>query len=73
MAIQYPFSQFINDVLLWSLATDMDRFRQGAAVAMQLGGPAKTVVRQITERPGGYEEIQQGRMPSHYRSHGPAD
>ena len=62
MANQYPSAQFVNDVLLWSLATDMDRYTQGPAVAMQLGGPAKTVVRQIIERLGGYLDIQQGRQ-----------
>ena len=61
IASQYPYASFVNDVLLWSLATDMDRLRQGPAVAMQLGGTARLVVRQMTERPAGYAEIQQGR------------
>ena len=29
----YPFSQYVKDVMLWSLATDMDIFKQGPAVA----------------------------------------
>ena len=62
MASEYPYASFVKDVLLWPLTTDMDRLRQGPAVAMQLGGTARLVVRQMTERPGGYAEIQQGRQ-----------
>jgi hypothetical protein len=60
MAQHYPFIQYVNDVILWTLATDMDRLRQGPAVAMQLSGAAKLVVRQITESPHGLQRIQQG-------------
>jgi len=59
-AQHYPFVQYVNDVMLWSLATDMDRMRQAPAVAMQLTGAARMVARQIMESPNGMALLQQG-------------
>jgi hypothetical protein len=56
----YPFIQYVSDMMLWSLATDMRRIRQGPAAAMQLTGAAKLVVRQIVESPSGLLRLQQG-------------
>ena len=46
--------------MLWSLATDMDIFKQGPAVAMQLTGAAKNRVSQIVDGEGGLLLLQRG-------------
>jgi hypothetical protein len=46
--------------MLWSLATDMDMFKQGPAVSMQLTGEAKNRVSQIVEGEGGLLLLQRG-------------
>ena len=56
----YPFSQYVKDVMLWSIATDMDIMRQGPAVAMQMTGAAKLRVSQILEMDNGLLMLQRG-------------
>ena len=41
----YPFRFFVADLKLWSLSTDLDPVRQGPAVALRLGGAAKSLAR----------------------------
>ena len=56
----YPYSQYVKDVMLWSLATDMELFKQGPAVAMQMTGAAKNRVTQIVEGEDGLLLLQRG-------------
>ena len=56
----YPFSQYVKDVMLWSLATDMELYKQGPAVAMQMTGAAKNRVSQIVEGEDGLLLLQRG-------------
>ena len=56
----YPFSQYVKDVMLWSIATDMDIMRQGPAVAMQMTGAAKLRISQILEMDNGLLMLQRG-------------
>jgi hypothetical protein len=60
LAQQYPFATWINDVITWSMATDMEMGRQGPAVAMQLTGAARWVARSLMEEPGGAQRLQMG-------------
>ena len=59
-AQHYPYIQYVNDMMLWSLATDMERIREGPAAAMQLTGAAKLVSRQLIETADGLLRLQQG-------------
>ena len=44
---QYPFRQWTQDLLVWSIATDMDASRKAALVGMQLRGSAQELFRTI--------------------------
>ena len=43
----YPFRQWSRDVLLWSIASDMEPARKAAAVMLTLRGAARELSRQI--------------------------
>ena len=43
----YPFRQWSRDILLWSIASDMDPARKAASVMLVLRGAAKELARQI--------------------------
>ena len=60
---QYPFRHWYADVANWAAATDIDAVRQAPAVAMQLGGLARAIAREIdvvTLQNGRIEDIGDG-------------
>ena len=60
----YPFQGYFNDVILKTLAADMEWICQGPAVAMQLTSTARLVYRQLMEEPHRLVRLQQGeRVP----------
>ena len=44
---QYPFASWVQDILLWSAATDLDEERQAPSIVLQLGGTAKSLAREL--------------------------
>ena len=45
MQQQYPFRRWVQDVLLWSVASDLDASRKAAMLVMQLSGGAQELAR----------------------------
>ena len=43
----YSFRNYENDVMLWTLASDMEEARKGPALALRLTGAAKMIVREL--------------------------
>lgn len=43
----YSLRSWLSDIVMWSTATDMEAERQGAAVALQISGVARELVREI--------------------------
>jgi hypothetical protein len=44
---QYPLREFIRDVRLWSVATDLEESRQAPAVALRLSGASRLIIREM--------------------------
>ena len=57
MESTYPFRHYSRDLLLWSLATDLQPHQQASAVILRLGGQAREIAREITP-----EELVNGGM-----------
>ena len=60
MTQQYPFRSWVSDLVLWSVATEVEVARQGPAVALAVVGSAREVVRELLERPQGLEHLRNG-------------
>ena len=52
-----PFRTWVQDLMLWTICTDMEPHQQCAAIISQLGGPARELARTITP-----QEVYQGGM-----------
>ena len=46
-AVNYSLRSWISDIVLWSSATDLETERQGPAVALQIAGCARDLIREI--------------------------
>jgi len=46
----YSFSSWLADVRMWAAATDIDEDRLGSAVALRLGGGARSIAREMSEQ-----------------------
>ena len=68
MEDRYPFRMWVQDITLWSLSTNVDPVRQGPLVAMNLGGSAKALAREMdmqTLIQGQMMDMQDGQGPQH--------
>ena len=43
----YPFETYCQDIILWSMVTDLQPYQQCAAIIQQLGGQARELARQM--------------------------
>ena len=59
-APRYTYARYVNDVLLWSRATDRERTQHSPMAAMQLTGAARLVAGRLLESPEGLRRLQQG-------------
>ena len=43
----YPFRNWVTDTVIWSLSSDIDEARKAPTIALNLGGVAKDLAREI--------------------------
>ena len=44
---QYPFRDYMDDLRIWNLSTDLEIEKRGAQVALRLGGVARRLINEI--------------------------